>query len=180
MKTYGGSGGIAPRILDLGTRRRWVVSFTPRPFYSQGKNPWYPLDRRLGAPSAVLDAVVKREIPSPRRESNPRTPIVQLVAQRCTDWAITALDLLYMYIKQDKNSVIVRTNRMWKMYKLWRTYFENSLKRQTSDLLMLRQCLFHIGMIYSSNPRLGKENFCFQISGHNFFRNMKVTRSDWI
>jgi hypothetical protein len=28
-------------------------------------------------PSAVLDAVVKRKIPSPRRESNPRTPIVQ-------------------------------------------------------------------------------------------------------
>jgi hypothetical protein len=28
-------------------------------------------------PRAVLDAVVKRKIPSPRRESNPRTPIVQ-------------------------------------------------------------------------------------------------------
>jgi hypothetical protein len=27
-------------------------------------------------PRAVLDAVVKRKIPSPRRESNPRTPIV--------------------------------------------------------------------------------------------------------
>jgi hypothetical protein len=34
---------------------------------------------------AVLDAVVKRKIPSPRRESNPRTPIVQPVAQRYTD-----------------------------------------------------------------------------------------------
>jgi hypothetical protein len=34
---------------------------------------------------AVLDAVVKRKIPSPRWESNPRTPIVQLVAQRYTD-----------------------------------------------------------------------------------------------
>jgi hypothetical protein len=42
-------------------------------------------------PRAVLDAVVKKKIPSPRRESNPRTPIVHLVAQRCTDWAITAL-----------------------------------------------------------------------------------------
>jgi hypothetical protein len=30
---------------------------------------------------AVLDAVVKRKISSPRRESNPRTPIVQPVAQ---------------------------------------------------------------------------------------------------
>jgi hypothetical protein len=42
-------------------------------------------------PRAVLDAVVNRKIPSPRRESNSRTPIVQPVAQRYTDWAITAL-----------------------------------------------------------------------------------------
>jgi hypothetical protein len=36
-------------------------------------------------PGATLDAVVKRNILSPRRESNPRTPIVQPVAQRYTD-----------------------------------------------------------------------------------------------
>jgi hypothetical protein len=35
-------------------------------------------------PRAVLDVVVKGKIPSPRRESNPRTPIVQPVAQRYT------------------------------------------------------------------------------------------------
>jgi hypothetical protein len=34
---------------------------------------------------AVLDTVVKGKIPSPRRESNPRTPINQPVAQRYTD-----------------------------------------------------------------------------------------------
>jgi hypothetical protein len=39
---------------------------------------------RVG-PTAVLDAVVKRKIPNPRRESNPRTPIVHPVAQRYTD-----------------------------------------------------------------------------------------------
>jgi hypothetical protein len=33
-------------------------------------------------PRAVLDAMVKRKIPSPRRELNPRTLIVQPVAQR--------------------------------------------------------------------------------------------------
>jgi hypothetical protein len=37
------------------------------------------------SPRAVLDAVVKRKIPSPRRESNPRTPIVHPVVQRYTD-----------------------------------------------------------------------------------------------
>jgi hypothetical protein len=35
--------------------------------------------------------VMKKKIPSPRRESNPRTPIIQPVAQRYTDWAITTL-----------------------------------------------------------------------------------------
>jgi hypothetical protein len=39
-------------------------------------------------PRAVLDTVVKRKIPSSPRESNPRTPIVQPVVQRYTDWAI--------------------------------------------------------------------------------------------
>jgi hypothetical protein len=34
---------------------------------------------------------MKGEIPSPRWESNPRTPIVQPVAQRYTDWTITDL-----------------------------------------------------------------------------------------
>jgi hypothetical protein len=32
-------------------------------------------------PRAVLDAVVKRKIPSPCRESNPGTPIVQTAEQ---------------------------------------------------------------------------------------------------
>jgi len=37
---------------------------------------------RWVGPRAGLDVVVKRKIPSPRRESNPRTSIVQLVAPR--------------------------------------------------------------------------------------------------
>jgi hypothetical protein len=40
---------------------------------------------------AVLDAVVKRKIPSLCRESISRTPIVQPLTQRYTDWAIMAL-----------------------------------------------------------------------------------------
>jgi hypothetical protein len=36
-------------------------------------------------PRAILDAVVKRKIPSPHWESNPRTLIIQLVAHCYTD-----------------------------------------------------------------------------------------------
>jgi hypothetical protein len=50
MKTYWGSGGIAPRIIDPCTRWRWVVSFTPLPPYPKGKSLWHQLNRRLGGP----------------------------------------------------------------------------------------------------------------------------------
>jgi hypothetical protein len=76
-----GSGGIAPRILYLGTRRRWVVSFMPRAPYPPGRVPGIHWIGGWVGPRAVLDTVVKGKILSPRRESNPRTPIVQLVAE---------------------------------------------------------------------------------------------------
>jgi len=48
MKTYWGSGGIIPLILDLGSRWRWVVSFKTQPLYFRGKSLRYLLDRTLG------------------------------------------------------------------------------------------------------------------------------------
>ena len=37
MKTYEGNSGIALLTLNLGSKWRWVVSFTPRPIYPLGK-----------------------------------------------------------------------------------------------------------------------------------------------
>jgi hypothetical protein len=48
MKAYWGVEVYLHSFLDLGTRCRWVVSFTHRQLYPQGKRPWYPLDRRPG------------------------------------------------------------------------------------------------------------------------------------
>jgi hypothetical protein len=45
---------------------------------------------------AVLCAGVKRKISSHRRESNPRTPIVQPVAQSYSDWAIMARNIFIL------------------------------------------------------------------------------------
>jgi hypothetical protein len=39
-----------PRILDVDTTWRWVVSFTARTLYLRDKSPRYPLNRRLGEP----------------------------------------------------------------------------------------------------------------------------------
>jgi hypothetical protein len=55
------NGWIDPRVLDLSTSLRWVVSCTPRPLYSRGKIPLYPLDRRVGGPKAGLHDVENRK-----------------------------------------------------------------------------------------------------------------------
>jgi len=60
-----------------------VVSFTPRPLYIQGKNPWHLLARRLGGPLSRSRRGGREKIP-PHREPNPRTSIVQPVASRDT------------------------------------------------------------------------------------------------
>jgi len=43
VRTYWGSGDIAPSILNLGAMWRWVVSFTTRSPYSRGKSPPVPV-----------------------------------------------------------------------------------------------------------------------------------------
>jgi len=50
-KDVSGNGGIALRILNLSTRRRWVVIFTRRLLY--------PLDSRLGWKVDTPEAVEK-------------------------------------------------------------------------------------------------------------------------
>jgi hypothetical protein len=82
MKAYSVCGGIAPHIFDLATRWRWGVSFTRRPFYPQGKRPWYPVDRRLGGPPSRSErsGEEKNSQPLPALE----TPIIQPRAHRYT------------------------------------------------------------------------------------------------
>jgi len=58
------NGGIAPRILNLGTRWRSVVNLTTRSLYFRGKSPQHALDRRVGGP-----------VPCPCRESNIQSSI---------------------------------------------------------------------------------------------------------
>ena len=53
VNAYRGSGGVASPILNLGTRWRWVVSFTPRPLCLRERTP-APIDWDAGwAPDPV-------------------------------------------------------------------------------------------------------------------------------
>jgi hypothetical protein len=80
MKAYWGSGDIAPRILDLGTRWRRVVSFTHRSLYPQGKSRRYPLDKRLGGLQSRSGRSGENKAPKPLPGLEP--PNIQPMAQR--------------------------------------------------------------------------------------------------
>jgi hypothetical protein len=60
-------------FLNLGTRWRWVVNFTPLPLYPRGKSPRYPSVGGWVGPTVGLDAMEKWKILY-CRESNPGRP----------------------------------------------------------------------------------------------------------
>jgi hypothetical protein len=86
MKTYGG-WRYSSTILELDTRWRWVVSFTPRLLYSRGKVPCSHCIGGWVGPKACLDVVEKTKISCPCRNL---TPAVQSVARRYIDRSIPA------------------------------------------------------------------------------------------
>jgi hypothetical protein len=87
VQMYGGrgegrSGCIAPHILNLDIRWRWVVSFRLRSLYPRGKNPGIHWIGGWVCFRADLDVVEKRKI-LPCRESNRilnSTPKIRLLA----------------------------------------------------------------------------------------------------
>jgi len=61
MEVYGRGGGVAPFILNLGTRLRRVVNFTPWPPYPQEGMP-VPIDYKAGwAPQSVWTILKEEE-----------------------------------------------------------------------------------------------------------------------
>jgi hypothetical protein len=68
--------------LDIGSRWRWMVSFTSRPLYPQGKTPWYLLNRRLGGSQSRSGRGGKEKNSQTLPGVEP--PIIQPVAHRYT------------------------------------------------------------------------------------------------
>jgi hypothetical protein len=59
-----------------------VVSFTRLLLYLRGSSPMYPLDKRLDGPQSRSGPYEKESNLAP---AGNLTPVVQLVARRCTD-----------------------------------------------------------------------------------------------
>jgi len=57
MRTCGGNGDVAPSIINLGTRWKWMVSLKLQPLYSWEKR-FCPLNRRLRGPQLVIQLLL--------------------------------------------------------------------------------------------------------------------------
>jgi hypothetical protein len=107
LQALGGRGGIAPIILDLGTRWGWVVTVTPRPRFAPGKGP--PGIHCTGGwvgPRAGLDTEVWGKIFCPRRRSNPDRSVVQPVVRHYTAWANQIPVLYFVYLFPSKRGIL--------------------------------------------------------------------------
>jgi hypothetical protein len=101
-----------------------VVSFTPRPLYSRGKNPRYPMDRRLSEHQSRAGR--KKKICDPYRESNSDPSVVRPVASRCADSAIPATTypaVKNQNIKQPTTLHIVQTSKLSVLIRTGKIYF---------------------------------------------------------
>jgi hypothetical protein len=83
--THMGEWSYDSTIPDFGNRWRWVVSFTTLQLYRRGNSSPYPLDRRLGGPQSRSGRCGEEK---DLATAGNRTPILQPVAYRYSDWAI--------------------------------------------------------------------------------------------
>jgi hypothetical protein len=73
-------GRYSSGILNLGPRRRGVVSFTPLPLYRRGNSPRYPLYRGLGGPQSRSEPYGGEKNILPLSGNNPDCSVVQPLA----------------------------------------------------------------------------------------------------
>jgi hypothetical protein len=119
-----GSGCIDPYVLDLGASWRWVISFTHRSLYPQGKSPRYPLDRRLGGPQNR--PARSGENSWPYRDSNSEASVVQPVSSHYTGYCIPApINNWYNYITTSY-TYSWRVAIFWSPQKVYRHFGESS------------------------------------------------------
>jgi hypothetical protein len=79
-------------VLNLGSRWKWMISFTPLPNCSRGNSPWYPLDRWLGGTESQSGLYGGDKNLLPLRESNPESSAVQPVT-----WSLYRLSYPFIY-----------------------------------------------------------------------------------
>ena len=107
--------GIALLFHDRGTRRRWVVSSTPRPHFTPGKD-WVPIVQEAGwAPGPVWTGGKSR----PHRDSIPYRPSRSQSLYRLSYWVrpfrTTTKNLNTWYSKMKRCNAILWMDRSSKL-----------------------------------------------------------------
>jgi hypothetical protein len=109
-----------------GIRWRWLVSFTQRPLYPQGKSPWYPTYMRLGGPQSRSGHC--REEKKFSAPAGTRTPDHSTCTAAIHYWAIPAPNLfaiLQTNIKQNTNKQSAVFQRTAHKVFIWAPYAAN-------------------------------------------------------
>jgi hypothetical protein len=72
--TYLPNDGVAPRILNLGTKYRWMLISRPSRFIPWGKSPRYLMDRKLDWPQICSGRGGEETLPLPGIEPRSSSP----------------------------------------------------------------------------------------------------------
>jgi hypothetical protein len=105
------NGGMVPFILQLGIRWRWVASYLNRPLYSWGKNPRYPVDKRISRLHSRSEGC-GNVIFYTFWDSNIHSSVVQSVA--CIAW----MSFHTWHVKWKQPSVCTRTTFQYRQITL--------------------------------------------------------------
>jgi hypothetical protein len=109
-------------ILDLGTRWRWVISFTPLPLYPWGKKLPEAIRQEAGLAPHGRYGEEKNLVPAGNW-----TPV-----RRYTDWAIPALVTIAMPVENSAESLLLccLKNRLYCLHVEYALIITQSFKRQ--------------------------------------------------
>jgi hypothetical protein len=116
-----------------------VVSFTPGPLYSQGKNPWYLLDRRLDGPQSQFERGDEEKNSQPLAGLEP--PIVQPVVQCCTTELSRLLCCLWSNDDHVTHLTWLYTNEWSEISLLWSEGVKNKEIWGTMEMLCEDKCV---------------------------------------
>jgi hypothetical protein len=141
-------------ILDLRTRWRWVVIFTPRPIYARGNSPWYPFYGLDGPPNQAESCKVEKYtyLATVGNQTLPDQP----GARPYTDSAVAAqypnISSTYFFQLKYNSCAVARLVKFAALYKYRDVPTDGGTRRwQHSDWLeMLPLSLFKLYLFSSS------------------------------
>jgi hypothetical protein len=179
MQTYCESGRIAPRILNLGTRWRWVVKFTP------------PAAKilcvhRIGGgvgPRARLDTVARRRNPSHFREWYSGHAARSLVT--ITDWATAAHNWIICYYFSlnllGANSARMKCGYYTMILDEFRDWHRGNVGRRAREMLLYGATATLSLMHHFNNTQRVTLVYIFCLSQNKFGRvSWRVHKSLWV